>query len=45
MTKEEESDDNDVAVDGTVGTASNSTFISDDVSVTDEYAQLMIDFQ
>ena len=42
---EEEGDDNVVVVDEAEGAASNSTLMSDEVSTTDEYAQLMIGFQ
>ena len=42
---EEEGDDDVVVVDEAEGAASNYTFLSDEVSTTDEYAQLMTDFQ
>ena len=42
---EEEGDDDVVVVDEAKGAASKSTLMSDEVSTTDEYAQLMTDFQ
>ena len=42
---EEEGDDDVVIVDGAEGASSNSTLMSDEVSMTDEYVQLMIDIQ
>ena len=42
---EEEGDDDVVIFDEAEGTASNSTLLSDEASKTDEYAQLMTDFQ
>ena len=42
---EEEGDDDLVLVDEAEGAASNSNLLSDEVSTTDEYAQLMTDLQ
>ena len=42
---EKEGDDDVVVVGEAKGAASNSTLMSDEVSTTDEYAQLMIGFQ
>ena len=42
---EEDGDDDVAVVDEAEGAAFNSTFMSDKVSNTDEYAQLMTDLQ